>query len=552
MYLPDILSSLPEARAERWQRLAELIGGWSAPLEPQDGFPEEAIGAAEVRLGLALPAALREAYLLFGRKVRLGSALGTIVPPPLVAVLEGLLVVAVRGDVAWGIAESDLEADDPPVMCRDPRHGVHPVFKGDSSFSGFLVSEVLRFFAMAGRYTNRAVKVPAGTISDVPGVWGRLDIGQVASPTPEARLYGGQRCLVTVLASSRELYLTAPDRESYRAAHAALGGLRWEWTETEARRAEFLVQYERWTAQLATNGDANARMQKAVAEGDRRAARARVTPGRPAPLDPRLAALVARAIVPYEGLLPPAAAAFFVEAAGYALDVYPTLDAWTSAFLGKPQDVARPRPDDAGSFDDFLEELEPEKRAVMEGMIAAGVPERMQAWRAPREGATGARARSSGAESVFLDRSELVTQDFLSRLRARPPTDEAERERELSRIVRQIMASLFAGVVGAVPAVAAAGYARACEPYRRAAEAFACFEGDRTAWDCVYGPGGAGLIVLIGALDVSSREAFERVRAFLDELADTMESSEEVAALRRAGSTSPARSGARGGGHRRS
>jgi hypothetical protein len=52
----------------RWKRTADLIAEWQRPLREGDGLPLADIEAAERRLGFRLPEALREWYLLAGRR----------------------------------------------------------------------------------------------------------------------------------------------------------------------------------------------------------------------------------------------------------------------------------------------------------------------------------------------------------------------------------------------------------------------------------------------------------------------------------------------------
>lgn len=118
MYLPDLFASLPTTRAERWRRVADLADGWFGTLTPEDGFPEDAIRTAEARLGFALPAALREASLLFGWKIELASVLDTIWPPHWLEMREGLLVFMAMSGVEWArtsTAEAPLRAPGRPA-----------------------------------------------------------------------------------------------------------------------------------------------------------------------------------------------------------------------------------------------------------------------------------------------------------------------------------------------------------------------------------------------------------------------------------------------------
>lgn len=55
-------------RQRVWGFIAEFAAAWARPLSPGDGYSEDVLWAVGERLGVRLPAALREAYLLFGRR----------------------------------------------------------------------------------------------------------------------------------------------------------------------------------------------------------------------------------------------------------------------------------------------------------------------------------------------------------------------------------------------------------------------------------------------------------------------------------------------------
>ncbi len=56
-------------RQQAWEFIGQLAAEWTAPLAPGDGVSRDTWRAAEQRIGAELPAALREAYLLFGSGV---------------------------------------------------------------------------------------------------------------------------------------------------------------------------------------------------------------------------------------------------------------------------------------------------------------------------------------------------------------------------------------------------------------------------------------------------------------------------------------------------
>src|SRR5262245_7004150 len=63
-----LFTSLPPTRQERWRLAEEFIDVWHGGLRPGDGYSEEELAAAELRLGCRLPMALREWYALAGKR----------------------------------------------------------------------------------------------------------------------------------------------------------------------------------------------------------------------------------------------------------------------------------------------------------------------------------------------------------------------------------------------------------------------------------------------------------------------------------------------------
>lgn len=79
----------------RWRGLVGFVARFGArlgPLGPACGQPIAVLDAAEARLGLRLPVALREWYRLIGRRPDIGGGkLDLPVPPKLLRVLDGVL-----------------------------------------------------------------------------------------------------------------------------------------------------------------------------------------------------------------------------------------------------------------------------------------------------------------------------------------------------------------------------------------------------------------------------------------------------------------------------
>src|SRR5262245_40191551 len=80
VHLAKAFASLPDDRAERWRRVASFVREWHGGLAPADGVSERRIKRTEERLGIRLPAALREFYQQFGWKQEITIAFDMLVP----------------------------------------------------------------------------------------------------------------------------------------------------------------------------------------------------------------------------------------------------------------------------------------------------------------------------------------------------------------------------------------------------------------------------------------------------------------------------------------
>ncbi|MGW7358066.1 SMI1/KNR4 family protein [Streptomyces sp. NPDC054802] len=122
----DMVRSLAagvEDRRAAWEFVRGFAAHWSgAALDEDDGCPEADLAAAEKRLGLRLPTALREAYALLGRREDLTSNHHTLCAPAELYVDEWGEALVFRdenqGAARWGVLLADLSHDDPPVRIR--------------------------------------------------------------------------------------------------------------------------------------------------------------------------------------------------------------------------------------------------------------------------------------------------------------------------------------------------------------------------------------------------------------------------------------------------
>ncbi|WP_327180636.1 SMI1/KNR4 family protein [Streptomyces sp. NBC_01334] len=121
----DLAASLArgvDGRSGAWNFIQGFAAHWVGGLEDGDGWAEADLLAAEQRLGVQLPTALREAYLLFGRRQDLTSNHDVLLDPAELYVDEAREALVFRhenqGAASWGILLNSLQDDDPAVFIR--------------------------------------------------------------------------------------------------------------------------------------------------------------------------------------------------------------------------------------------------------------------------------------------------------------------------------------------------------------------------------------------------------------------------------------------------
>ncbi|MBS2547677.1 hypothetical protein KGQ19_12420 [Catenulispora sp. NL8] len=112
-------------RHQTWDFVRSFAAAYSEPLRPGDGVEAARLDAVEARLGLVLPAALREAYLLFGARDDLTRWQDRLLPPDELHVDDAREALVFRrenqGCTSWGVRLWDLgrDRDDPPTVVQD-------------------------------------------------------------------------------------------------------------------------------------------------------------------------------------------------------------------------------------------------------------------------------------------------------------------------------------------------------------------------------------------------------------------------------------------------
>jgi hypothetical protein len=111
-------------RESAWRFITDFAAGWLRPIGAHDGYSDEELDATEARLGVGLPAAVREAYRMFGRRDDLTSANGTLLSPSRLDydATRQLLVfrAANQGLEYYAVSLADPSREDPPVFRSEP------------------------------------------------------------------------------------------------------------------------------------------------------------------------------------------------------------------------------------------------------------------------------------------------------------------------------------------------------------------------------------------------------------------------------------------------
>jgi hypothetical protein len=111
----------PGDRAAAWHVAEVVAADWSGrPLAEGDGHTDADLDAAATALGHPIPAALREALKLFGRRDDLTRNQDPLSTPDDLEIYEGALVFRDenQGVCWWGVLLDDLAQDDPPTYLR--------------------------------------------------------------------------------------------------------------------------------------------------------------------------------------------------------------------------------------------------------------------------------------------------------------------------------------------------------------------------------------------------------------------------------------------------
>jgi hypothetical protein len=473
VYLPDLFNALPDDRAERWSRLAAFIAGWWSPPAPTDGVPEGEIAAAEARLHVTLPAALREAYGRFGQRDEIAASFDTLLSPRRLRRRDGMLVVWILDEaIEWGVRLGDLALADPPMVVReqlrdDGSWEDHPALPGEATVSRFFLWKSLDQATHGSRYVNSVdVEDVEAMAAFLAQRFALLDFGLVTYPAPPTRFYGGED-VVIALREESGIKVAAPNLAGYRRAMDAFRDLSLPWwkpadDDEGAYQGEF-HEHKQGLADmdllLRVSGIGGPPPAGSVpvprppppspAPSPVPAAEARPEDGEtraPDDLDPRLDLLVQNALSPYAALVPPSCLGYLRGALELVVDTAPQLQGHVQLLLGVPTPESR-----RGG-----EELNSDPSALLK--VLEGLYEDLQATRRRRDarvlrrrgGASVSPSKEDAVDLAIIKKAESAMEGFVVNMPAETPPDSEPGAPEIARILRLSAASLFAGIVAAL------------------------------------------------------------------------------------------------------
>ena len=102
-----------------WAEVKRFIAEWHRPLEAGDGYTEVQIQEAEARLGMRLPEALRELYLLLGKRDDIVRIYNRLLNLEKLKIVQGHLVFWTenQGVSDWCIKLENISLPNPFVSC---------------------------------------------------------------------------------------------------------------------------------------------------------------------------------------------------------------------------------------------------------------------------------------------------------------------------------------------------------------------------------------------------------------------------------------------------
>lgn len=210
---------------QHYLELLELVG---ISLRPKDGCTEAALAKAEEHLGVRLPDALREYYLLCGRH-ELNRAHNELIEPAALCWESDHLTFLVENQavVVWGIARDDCAKPDPPVFQAE--HSKARAWSLESKTASRFLSTMLCWQFVNGGAPHCAVVLEARLPKGFPST-GWREICHLN----DVRCYTFAHALVCISGNGSRVQINAgaSAQSGIEAAQAALH-VAWDWSSAE-------------------------------------------------------------------------------------------------------------------------------------------------------------------------------------------------------------------------------------------------------------------------------------------------------------------------------
>lgn len=208
------------------ERYENTIAALARPLEPEDGVPEEEIAAAEERLGIRLPAALREFYLIAGQFDQFNLAHNRLYTPEEWEVRDGKLIFMEENQVVvvWAVEGNSALEDDPPVWQGVPLEGQPMEWNIEHTLCSEFLNLMLYLQGVFGGMEGSSedfIEISEDALDILRAEWNF--IGQ----SGEMLVFGGDGRALCVLGTgvSRELYIGGRTQEDFDALETSLADL---------------------------------------------------------------------------------------------------------------------------------------------------------------------------------------------------------------------------------------------------------------------------------------------------------------------------------------
>lgn len=127
-----------------------LFKSFGYPLRPSHALPASVISKAENRLGIKVPPALRDYYLIAGRERRFNQCHSHLLPPSEWRLEKNLLLFLEENQwvVFWGVSIANPQTKDPPVYTAvndDPL-----VWHREHTRTSRFLAHILHYHAVSG------------------------------------------------------------------------------------------------------------------------------------------------------------------------------------------------------------------------------------------------------------------------------------------------------------------------------------------------------------------------------------------------------------------